>query len=101
MKLRIHPDAEAETQAAALWYERQCAGLGLEFLAAIDTGVQQIRREPRRFPLLETLPEEYDVRRLLIDRFPYLIVYEVTADEVHILAVAHARRCTGYWKDRR
>ena len=44
MKLRIHPDAEEETREAACWYENQRAGLGLEFVAAVDGALQAIRR---------------------------------------------------------
>ena len=33
-------------------------------------------------------------------RFPYLIVYRVTASAIQVVAVAHARRRPGYWKTR-
>ncbi|MEX0641156.1 MAG: type II toxin-antitoxin system RelE/ParE family toxin [Pirellulales bacterium] len=101
MKLRIDPEAEAETREAAVWYERERAGLGLELLAAVDSAVQRIRQTPERFPRLETLPDEENVRRLLLQRFPYAIIYETTQDGIRILAVAHTRRSPDYWKDRR
>jgi hypothetical protein len=66
MKLRIDPAAEEETQEAAEWYEDRRLGLGLEFLAAVDAGVQRIRHDPLAFPLLETLPEEHNVRRFVL-----------------------------------
>lgn len=101
MKLRIDAEAEAEMRDAALWYEEQRAGLGLEFLGAVDTAVGRICDSPGRFGRLETLPDEVAVRRLLLDRFPYAIVYESTQEEIHILAVAHTRRRPNYWKQRR
>jgi plasmid stabilization system protein ParE len=101
MRLRIDPAAGEETKEAAQWYEDRRPGLGLEFLAAVDAGIQQIRNEPRRFARLETIPEEENVRRFLMDRFPYIIIYELTADEIRILAVAHTRRRPGYWRRRR
>ncbi len=91
MKVRIDPDAYAETREAAAWYEQRHPGLGMEFLAAVDNAVQRIRHAPERYPRLETLPEEEGVRRLLLDRFPYAIVYEVVEDDVRILAVAHTQ----------
>jgi hypothetical protein len=100
MKLCIDPAAEEETQEAALWYEDRRAGLGLEFLAAVDAGVQRIRNDPFAFALLESLPEEQNVRRFLLKRFPYAIIYEIAMDEIRILAVAHTRRRPGYWKKR-
>jgi toxin ParE1/3/4 len=100
MKLRIDPAAEEETQEAAEWYEDRRLGLGLEFLAAVDAGVQRIRHDPLAFPLLETLPEEHNVRRFVLARFPYAIIYELLSNEIRILAIAHTRRRPGYGKKR-
>lgn len=100
MKLRIDPAAVAETQEASQWYENRRGGLGLEFLAAVDAGVQRVRHDPLAFALLETLPEEPNVRRCLLPRFPYAIIYEIDSTEIRILAIAHARRRPGYWKNR-
>jgi plasmid stabilization system protein ParE len=76
MKLRLDPRADAEIREAAAWYERQRVGLGIEFIAAIDAAVQRIRQQPQRYSRLETLPEEENIRRLLLDRFPYAVIYE-------------------------
>jgi plasmid stabilization system protein ParE len=101
MRLRIDPAAEEETEQAAQWYEDRRVGLGTEFLAAIDACVQRIGRQPYIFGRLETLPEEENVRRCLVRRFPYAIIYEISGDEIWILAVAHTRRRPMYWKNRR
>jgi plasmid stabilization system protein ParE len=101
MKLRIDPEADAETREAGAWYEQRRPGLGLEFLAAVDSAVQRIRKAPGRYPRLETLPGEEAVRRLVLDRFPYTIIYEVVEDEIRILAVAHTHRRPNYWQHRR
>jgi toxin ParE1/3/4 len=101
MKLRIDPAAEEEAQEAALWYEDRRRGLGLEFLAAVDNGVQRIRNDPLAFAALEALPEELNVRRFLLRRFPYAIIYEIIPNEIRILAIAHMRRRPHYWKKRR
>jgi len=39
-------------------------------------------------------------RRVLVHRFPYQVVYRLTASEILIVAVAHLKRRPGYWKDR-
>jgi plasmid stabilization system protein ParE len=100
MNLRIDPSAEDEIRSAAAWYEECRSGLGVEFLAAVDDGVQRVSQAPESFPRLETLPEEESVRRLVLSRFPYAIIFELSDDCIHILAVAHARRRPGYWEHR-
>ena len=100
MNLRIEATAEAEAREAAEWYEQQRTGLGLEFLVAVDQAIQQIGVAPERFPRLETLPDEELVRRHLLTRFPYAVVYEMTASEIRIIAVAHTRRRPNYWLNR-
>lgn len=96
MKLRIEAAAEAETREAAEWYERQRPGLGLEFLVAVDAAIQLICLSPERSPRLETVPEEESVRRHLLKRFPFAIIYETTTSEIRIVAVAHTRRRPNY-----
>ncbi len=44
--------------------------------------------------------EELGVRRSLLKKFPYAVVFIVMAEEIRILAVAHGRRRPGYWRAR-
>jgi len=101
MKPHIELAAKEETQEAAAWYERQRAGLGLEFLVAVEAMILEIGRAPERFPQLETLPEEKNVRRALLDRYPYAVIFEDIEGKIRILAVAHTSRRPSYWRRRR
>jgi toxin ParE1/3/4 len=101
MKLRIDAEAQAELQEAVLWYESRRTGLGLELLAEVDEGIERIRKTPFQFARLETMPDEQTIRRLLLRRFPFKLIYEVVEDELHVLAIAHTQRRPGYWKHRR
>ena len=92
----IHADANTEIEAAAVWYEERRPGLGLELVAAIDRVVVDIGETPGRFPLW-TPPW----RRAVLQRFPYVVFFEVEAERVLVVAVAHARRRPGYWVARR
>ncbi len=101
MKFRFHDDALAEAEQAAEWYSRQKPGLGDEFSNALDRSVRDILSDPTRLPRLETAPKTIDVRRILMDRFPYKVIFEIVGDEVVILAVAHGSRRPNYWIKRR
>lgn len=92
MRLQIWREAEEELAEAALWYEEQREGLGSEFLDEYERRMQELLKNPARFPLLETLPIDRPIRRCLLARFPYAIVFEVLPDEVVVFAVPHLHR---------
>ncbi len=97
MRLRIAPEAASELRAAKQWYELRQRGLGLELVAAIRATMARVRTTPMQFPLV---PRSTDVRRAVVDRFPYVIIFLVREDDVHVLAVAHQRQRPTYWRDR-
>jgi len=45
--------------------------------------------------------KEQDVRRFLVHRFPYAILYRTTSTTVQIIAAMHLRRNPDYWKSRK
>ena len=96
----VHADAAAEVDAAAVWYEDQRDGLGLQFLAAVDRAIEQARAWPQSGTRVEGLPPDLVVRRLPASRFPYHVAYVASDDRIHILAVAHDHRRPGYWNSR-
>ena len=96
-RVRIAPEAEAELSAAALWYESKRAGLGAEFVAAIDVALECIGERPLSSPVWRT---ETPFRRHVVGRFPFVIFFTMTTGGLDVFAVAHARRRPGYWLDR-
>jgi plasmid stabilization system protein ParE len=40
------------------------------------------------------------IRKKLIAKFPYSVIYSVHPDEIRILAVAHQKRRPFYWRSR-
>ena len=99
-QIRFAAEASAEIEDASRWYEQRHAGLGLAFLAAVNVAVESVVRSPRAGAPIEGLPEDLDVRRVPVSRFPYHLAYLVTDDQVHVLAVAHDRRRPVYWSGR-
>ena len=80
---------------AARYYELQAPGLGGDFLDKIDAAVRDIGAHPERWPVVR-----FNIRRRLVHRFPYAILYRIDSDEVVILATMHLRRHPDYWLDR-
>ena len=101
MKQKIHPEAAADLREAIQWYDSQRTRLGAELFAVVDAGFAKIASHPQLCPRLETWTEDGDIRRLLVPRFPYAIVFEIVDEEIQVLAVAHTRRRPHYWLGRR
>jgi hypothetical protein len=100
VNLTILPDAEFESAEAAAWYDDRRSGLGDEFLAEVAQAFTRIRQDRQLFPQLETYSGTRDVRRCVLKRFPYLIVFTCLAANTLVVAVAHVRRRPLYWLER-
>lgn len=95
MKVQLVVQAEQELEEAALWYGQQAIGLDFEFLREFDAAVNLVKAFPYLFQ--EILPE---IRRSLLNRFPYGVFYQVEEERILILAVAHLKRSPLYWISR-
>lgn len=84
--------AELELLDAAQYYELQATGLGREFLDEIAAAIQDIRESPERWPI-----QRDDIRRRLVRRFPYALLYRIDLDAIIIQATMHLHRRPDYW----
>jgi hypothetical protein len=62
--------------------------------------VDRIEEAPLSFPLVVRLDADLGVRRALLHRFPYSVVFLPLATELRVLAIAHLHRRPGYWRRR-
>ena len=95
LPLVFHPDVQAEVDDAYQWYEQQAAGLGADFVAAIEEVFNRIRATPEVHAVVYR-----GVRRGLPRRFPYAVYYRVHPDRVEVIAVHHTRRDPSSWQSR-
>jgi toxin ParE1/3/4 len=92
------PDAQAEFEAAADWYEAKSAGLGERFVLYVDDALQLVAETPTGCPVWEA---DRRFRRAVVQRFPYLVFYRDLDDRIEVVAVAHGAREPGYWLQRK
>ena len=95
--LRNLKEAREEFSAAVRWYEEQRPGLGVELFDAVVQATSGIQAQPE----IGTLSRDRRTRRVLVQRFPYQVVYRLSANEIVIVAIAHLKRKPGYWKKRK
>lgn len=87
--------AQAEFDGAAIWYEKQRLGLGIDFIERVEQVLENIANNPTRFPIADG-----DVHEAQVSRFPYCVYYRVKADHVVILSVFHTSRNPEVWQQR-
>ena len=91
----FHRLAELELNEAAAYYELERPGLGARFLAEVERCVESVVKNPRAGAIILG-----DVRRRLIRRFPYALLYTIRHDCVRILSVMNLKRRPLYWVGR-
>ena len=95
MKVSFHPKAEEEFYEAIEYYEECQDGLGLEFAKEVFATIERIVNFSQAWSKICE-----NIRRCLVNRFPYGIIYTIQNDEIIILAVMHLNRKPKYWKER-
>jgi toxin ParE1/3/4 len=96
-RLRFHPDARDEYRSATEDYAA-VSSVAPAFVAAVERGLRLARALPG---VAGPVPSsKLDLRRYVLRRFPYVLVYLVEPGEIVVLAVAHTHRRPGYWRRR-
>ena len=95
IQLSLVPEASEEFAASADYYESQRRGLGQAFVDEVENTFDRIAEHPTAARVVAG-----DVRRRLVHRFPFAVIYRVSDDQVVVAAVAHRRRRPGYWHGR-
>lgn len=92
MKIIFLPFAEKELQQAIIYYEKQLKGLGKQFSNEIDSALHLIQLFPSSWSKVD-----HNIRKCIIKRFPYLILYVIEKDKLIVSAVAHQHRDPEYY----
>jgi toxin ParE1/3/4 len=87
LKVRFLTRAAAEYHQAIEYYENQKQGLGLHFAAELDKTLARITVYPEAWQAVEK-----NVRRCLMDHFPYGILYAIEPEAIVVLSVMNLYR---------
>ena len=97
MRLVLAPPALTELgDAAALYATRGSAELGLSFVGEFERAAALILANPEIGAIFRGTRRRYSLRR-----FPFSVIYQITVEEVRVIAIAHQRRRPGYWTRRK
>jgi plasmid stabilization system protein ParE len=93
--LIINPLAEDDMNSAKDWYDSRQIGLGDEFLAEVNATLNRLRAQPQVHQLVHG-----QLRRAVLKRFPYLVIYRIDPTQVTVVAVPHGRSDPSVWQSR-
>jgi plasmid stabilization system protein ParE len=96
MKIIFSSLARMELEDAIAYYELEHSGLGINFKKEILKNVERIKKFPYAVAL-----ERGEIRKSLLHKFPYKILYSIEPDHIFIIALAHQHRKPDYWVDRK
>jgi toxin ParE1/3/4 len=93
--VQFHRLAELELNEATDYYELERPGLGATFLNEVERCVRSITEHPEAGSIIGG-----EVRRRLLHRFPYGLLYTIKADSIRVLALMNLKRRPSYWVGR-
>lgn len=88
--------ARLELRDATAFYELELPGLGRQFKEEVKKAILRVVAYPEAWSI-----ERSEVRKYILHRFPYKILYSVEEDHILIIAIAHQHRKPDYWIDRK
>jgi hypothetical protein len=89
--LAVQSEAIFDIQQAFEWYESRKTGLGFEFIEEVESAYEKITSQPFHYVAVN---EQF--RRIKINRFPYILVYEIEESVIVVNAVRHMSRKPKY-----
>jgi plasmid stabilization system protein ParE len=95
LAVRLLPEARAEFNEAADWYEQRRPGLGVDFIARVREAIARVASNPRAHAMIYD-----DARKAAVAKFPYVLIYREEPGEVIVISVFHTSRDPGIWQSR-
>lgn len=87
MQIKLHPKAEIDLDEAVGHYYSIDINLGRKFIFYLDRAFSKILKFPNLYKY-----ETKTAQKLLIEKFPYIVIYEQYEDMIMILAIFHTSR---------
>lgn len=87
MIIRLHPLAEEDLEKALNHYFEIDEALELKFLKHLELTFDKILQSPQMYPF-----ENNFVQKAVVEKFPYIVLYEQFEDMIMVLAIFHTKR---------
>ena len=94
-RARFIAEARLEFLAEVIYYSEAETGLGTRFAAAVEEATARALAFPQAGS-----PGRCNTRRVLVNGFPFAVIYRPEPDGIVIFAVTHHARRPYYWQSR-
>jgi len=95
MKIKLHPKAEEDLYEALKYYSQIDVKIKEKFIYHLDSTFEKIIKFPNLYQ-----HETKTIQKVLMDKFPYIVMYEQYQDIIMILAIFHTSRNPNNLKNR-
>lgn len=95
LSIIFHRDVRDDIKSSYQWYERQAEGLGEDFLKELEASFKHIAETPELYSVMKP-----PIRRCVLQKFPFSVLYRIRTDVIYVVAVMHNRRKPSYWHKR-
>jgi toxin ParE1/3/4 len=90
--IRYHPLFETDVIDAAAWYDARHPMIGSAFVDEVSRAVDQLTQHPERRSVVD-----FGVRYWPVNRFPFVVIYDLHGHELLVLGVMHTARESQKW----
>ena len=87
MTIRLHPKAEKDLENALEYYYKIDKNLETRFLKNLELTFDKILKFTDLYPY-----ENNVAQKILVEKFPYIVLYEQYEEIVMVLAIFHTKR---------
>jgi hypothetical protein len=88
----MHLSYEFRLDDATRFYELQYVKLGVRFKEEVRKAATRVSERPELYTI-----EQGEIRKCLLHKFPYKLLFSIEPEHVFIIAVAHQHRKPDYW----
>lgn len=89
--LIVKEDADQDIAVAYLYYEERLEGLGDRFLRELQNRYNQLKENPKHYGFI-SVNDPKSLRKVVVNHFPYLVVYQIIDEHVIIHAIHNSSR---------
>jgi plasmid stabilization system protein ParE len=100
MSIRLDEEAIDEIISASRYYDERERGRGAGFTEAVFRRIERVSSFPNAGSPVWGVKGVLLARQIRLRKYPYLIVYAVSDDEIRVVALAHEKQMPLYWSSR-